>query len=180
MIAGMIIRTATRLDARACAEIYAHHVLNGTATFETVPPDTSEFACRIDRVIGDGSPWLVASDGAGTVVGYAYAAQFRDRPAYRFACEDSIYIANDARGKGVGTALLSALISAAEACGFRQIIAVIGGAEAASCALHARAGFIETGRMRSVGRKNGQWLDTLYMQRDLGPGDSEPPESEPE
>ncbi len=175
----MLIRSATTSDAAACAKIYAHHVMHGTATFETDPPSAAEFAARIGKVVTAGAPWLVAYEASGNVVGYAYAAQFRDRPAYRFAYEDSIYIAETARGKGIGTALLAALIEVAEASGFRQIIAVIGGAEAASRALHTRAGFTETGRMRSVGRKHGQWLDTLYMQRDLGPGDTTPPEREP-
>jgi phosphinothricin acetyltransferase len=115
----------------------------------------------------------------GTVIGYAYATQFRDRPAYRTTCENSIYLDPAHLGQGVGTLLLDALIDAATAAGFRQMIAVIGGAEPASVALHARAGFVETGRMLSVGRKHGRWLDTLYMQRRLGAGDSIPPEGEP-
>lgn len=175
----MMVRPATLADAPACAAIYGHHVLHGTATFETEPPSDAEMAARMARVLNAGSPWLVATDGGGNVLGYAYAAQFRDRPAYRFACEDSIYVAEKARGRGVGTALLADLLTAAEEAGFLQMLAVIGGAEPASRAVHARAGFIETGRMRSVGRKHGQWLDTLYMQRALGAGDSGPPQREP-
>lgn len=179
MIAIMLVRPATLADAPACAAIYAHHVLHGTATFETEAPGDADMAARMAKVLSAGSPWLVAVGEDGGVLGYAYAAQFRDRPAYRFACEDSIYIAEEARGKGVGTALLTDLLAAAEAAGFLQMLAVIGGAEPASRAVHARAGFVETGRMHSVGRKHGKWLDTLYMQRALGDGDSQAPGREP-
>lgn len=175
----MLVRPATLADAPACAAIYGHHVLHGTATFETDPPSDAEMAARMAKVLNAESPWLVAVDGGGNVLAYAYAAQFRDRPAYRFACEDSIYVAEKARGRGVGTALLADLLTAAEEAGYLQMLAVIGGAEPASRAVHAHAGFVETGRMRSVGRKHGQWLDTLYMQRALGAGDSQPPEREP-
>ncbi|MFC4295781.1 GNAT family N-acetyltransferase [Novosphingobium tardum] len=173
------IARASLDDAAAVAAIYAVHVREGTASFETEPPTAAEMAARMARVLDAGWPWLVARDGAGAVVGYAYAAQFRDRPAYRFACENSVYIEAWRRGQRIGGALLAALLDAATACGFRQMIAVIGGAEPASVALHARAGFAETGRMRSVGRKHGRWLDTLYMQRALGVGDTTPPEKEP-
>lgn len=173
------IRSATLADAPAIAAIYAHHVLHGTATFETEPPSAAEFAARIGKVLDAGWPWLVASDGQGEVLGYAYASQFRDRPAYGYTCENSIYIKADCRGLGVGKALLVALLGAAEESGFRQMIAVIGGAEAASVALHASCGLIETGRIRSSGRKHGRWLDTLYMQIALGEGDATPPPQEP-
>lgn len=175
----MEIVAATPADAAAIAAIYAHHVLHGTATFETIPPDAAEMAGRLGKVLEGGWPWLVARDGSGIVVGYAYAALFRDRPAYRFTCENSIYIAHDRRGQGIGKALLGALLDASRACGFRQMIAVIGGAEPASAALHAALGFAETGRMRAVGRKHGRWLDTLYMQRALGEGADSPPMEEP-
>lgn len=174
-----VIRNAALADAPACAAIYNHHVLHGTATFETAPVPAEDMAARMAKVLDAGSPWLVALDGHGAVIGYAYAARFRDRPAYRYACEDSIYVADAARGQGVGSALLSALIDAAEAAGYLQMLAVVGGAEPASVALHAKAGFSEAGRMRSVGRKHGRWLDTLYMQRALGAGDSAAPASEP-
>ena len=173
------ILPATPADAAACADIYAHYVLHGTASFETEPPDAAEMTARMGKVLDAGSPWLVARDPAGEVVGYAYASQFRDRPAYRFACENSVYIRHDRRGEGVGRALLALLIVAAERAGFRQMIAVIAGAQPASVRLHAACGFAETGRMRSVGRKHGQWLDTLYMQRALAQGDATPPEHEP-
>jgi phosphinothricin acetyltransferase len=178
MTAAFAIEPATRDDAAACAAIYADHVLHGTATFETEPPDAEAFAARIGHVTAAGAPWLVARDPAGDVLGYAYAAQFRDRPAYRYAAEDSIYIADECRGRGIGGALLAALIAACTQCGFRQIFAVIGGGEPASIAVHARAGFTHAGRMRAIGRKHGRWLDTVYMQLSLGPGDGEPPPGE--
>ena len=143
----MQIRPARPEDCPAIAEIYAHHVLNGTASYETAPPDSAEMNRRMERVMGSGWPWLVAADDDGRLLGYAYATQFRDRAAYRFVCEDSIYIRNEARGQGVGTALLGALLEACAASGFRQMVAVIGGAEPASEALHARLGFtLEIGR----------------------------------
>jgi L-amino acid N-acyltransferase YncA len=182
-IAPYRIEPATAGDAAAIAAIYAHHVLHGTASFETVPPDAADMAARMAAVLDAGAPWLVAREGQkrgrGEVIGYAYASQFRDRPAYRFACENSVYIRHDRRGEGIGRALLALLIVAAERAGFRQMIAVIGGAEPASARLHAACGFTEAGRMRSIGRKHGEWLDTLYMQRALGPGDMVPPDVEP-
>ena len=181
------IEPATLADAAAVAAIYAHHVVHGTASFETVPPDEAEITARMAAVLDAGAPWLVArgsllrqaQDERGTVLGYACAAQFRARPAYRFTCENSIYIHHDRRGEGIGRALLALLIVAAERAGFRQMIAVIAGAEPASARLHAACGFAEAGRMRSIGRKHGAWLDTLYMQRALGPGDMTPPPTEP-
>lgn len=175
----MQIRPARPEDCPAIAEIYAHHVLNGTASYETAPPDCAEMNRRMERVVGSGWPWLVAEDDDGRLLGYAYATQFRDRAAYRFVCEDSIYIREDARGQGVGKALLAALLDACTAAGFRQMVAVIGGAEPASEALHARLGFTLAGRLAGIGRKHGRWLDTLYMQRALGPGSQEPPAFEP-
>ena len=172
------IRTAEPRDAAATAAIYAHHVAHGTASFDTVPRTDAEMAAKIAECAARGWPFLVAEVG-GQVVGDAYATQFRDRPAYTSTCENSIYLHPDHLGQGIGTLLLSALVDAAEHAGFRQMIAVVGGAEPASVALHARAGFVETGRMRSVGRKHGRWLDTLYMQKSLGPGDDIPPEVEP-
>jgi phosphinothricin acetyltransferase len=172
------VRAATPGDAAVVAAIYAHHVAYGTASFDTEPRSVDETAAKIAQCDTQGWPFLVA-EADGAVVGYAYATQFRDRPAYRSTCENSIYIDPSHVGQGVGTLLLDALVSAATASGFRQMIAVIGGAESASVALHAKAGFVETGRMRSVGRKHGRWLDTLYMQLSLGAGDGAQPEIEP-
>lgn len=175
----MQIRPARLEDCSEIAAIYAHHVRHGTASYETTPPDTAEIARRMERVLGCGWPWLVAEGPGGDLLGYAYASQFRDRAAYRFVCENSIYIRDDARGQGAGSALLAALIEACNALGFRQMVAVIGGAEPASQALHARLGFAQAGRLSGIGRKQGRWLDTLYMQRALGPGSSKPPGFEP-
>jgi phosphinothricin acetyltransferase len=172
------IEPATLADAAQVAAIYAHHVRHGTASFETAPPDEAEMAVRMRKVLDAGAPWLVARERKA-VLGYAYASRFRDRPAYRYACENSVYIRDDRRGEGIGRALLANLIVAAERAGFRQMIAVIGGAEPASARLHASCGFDEAGRMRAVGRKAGRWLDTLYMQRPLGQGDGTPPNEEP-
>lgn len=163
---GIAIRPAAKADAEAVAAIYAHHVLHGTASFDTDPPSVDFWRRKIGDIVGKGWPILVA-DIDGEVAGYAYATQFRDRPAYAGTCEDSIYVAPDRVGRGIGTILLSALIEAAREYGFEQMIAVVGGAEPASVALHAKAGFVEAGRMRRVGRKFGRVLDTLYMQRDL-------------
>ena len=176
---GYRIAEATPDDAAAVAAIYAHHVRHGTASFEIEPPADAEMAQRMAKVLDAGAPWLVARDPSGEVIGYAYASQFRDRPAYRYACENSVYIRHDRRGEGIGRSLLALLIVAAERHGFRQMIAVIGGAQPASVRLHKACGFEESGRMRSVGRKAGQWLDTLYMQRALGQGDDTPPDEEP-
>ncbi len=175
----MRIRPVDPADAAQIAAIYAHHVLHGTASYETVPPDAAEIGQRMARVLGHGWPWLVAEGEDGSLLGYAYATQFRDRAAYRYVCEDSIYIRNEARGQGVGKALLGALVAACAEAGFRQMVAVIGGAEPASAALHARLGFADAGRLSGIGRKQGRWLDTLYMQRSLGPGSSTPPPIEP-
>lgn len=160
------VRSASPADAEAVAAIYAHHVLTGTASFDTDPPAVSFWTAKIGAILRRGWPFLVA-EVEGIVVGYAYASQFRDRPAYGRTCEDSIYVAAGQTGQGIGTVLLAALVAAARARGFEQMIAVIGGAEPASVALHAKAGFVEAGRMRKVGRKFGKVLDTLYMQRDL-------------
>jgi L-amino acid N-acyltransferase YncA len=173
------VRPATIDDAGAIAEIYAEHVRTGTASFDTAPRTSEETARKIDEIQAKGWPFLVAERG-GEVVGYAYATQFRDRPAYRFACEDSIYVGADQIGRGVGTILMRELIAAATACGFRQMIAVVGGGEPGSVALHAKLGFEHAGRMRAVGRKFGRWLDSIYMQLELGEGDRLSPDREPE
>ena len=168
------IRPAHQDDAEAMAAIYRPYVLTGTETFETVPPSPSAFAEKIAHCAAKEWPFLVACAGE-EVVGYAYATQFRDRDAYRYACENSIYVKDGLHGRGIGSQLLGALIGAAESSGFRQMIAVISGVGPASPALHSAHGFTDAGRMRSVGRKFDRWLDTRYMQRALGPGDTMPP-----
>lgn len=159
-------RSACSRDAEAIAGIYAHHVLHGTASFEEEPPSADSWRQKIEAVEAKGWPFLVAEAG-GLVAGYAYATQFRDRPAYRYSCENSIYVHPDCVGKGIGRRLLTELISSARSAGFRQMIAVIGGAEPASVALHRSCGFSEAGRMKEVGFKFDRWLDSLYMQRGL-------------
>lgn len=165
----MIARDAGPDDATAIAAIYAHHVRHGTATFDTEPPPVESWRGKVAEIRARGWPMLV-SEQDGAVTGYAYATQFRDRPAYAGTCENSIYVAPDALGGGIGTALLGALIERAGQAGFEQMIAVIGGGEPASVALHAKLGFVHAGRMRDVGRKFGRLLDTVYMQRALPGG----------
>jgi L-amino acid N-acyltransferase YncA len=172
------IRPAVGGDAEDIASIYAEHVRTGTASFDTVARTVGETARKIADITGKSWPFLVATRGA-EVTGYAYVIQFRDRAAYSFTCEDSIYVRSDQAGKGVGSMLMHALIEAATQYGFRQMMAVIGGGEPASVALHAKMGFQDAGRMRSVGRKFGRWLDTVYMQLELGEGDTAPPDEEP-
>lgn len=163
------IRPVRPDDAASIAAIYAHHVLHGTATFDIDPPDIASWREKIASISARGWPFLVAERDAA-VTGYAYATQFRDRPAYAETCEDSIYLAPDQLGQGIGSRLLPALVEAARRSGFRQMIAVIGGSEPGSVALHAKCGFVHTGRMIGVGRKFGRILDTIYMQRALDGG----------
>lgn len=162
----LCIRPAHPGDARAVCAIYDYHVAHGTASFDSEGPSEAEWADKIADIVGHGWPILVAERG-GEVLGYAYATQFRPRAAYALTCENSIYIADAARGTGVGTALLGRLVDAARECGFEQMIAVIGGGEPASVALHGKLGFAHAGRMRNVGFKFGRKLDTVYMQYDL-------------
>ena len=161
-----MIRAADPADAEPIAAIYAHHVLHGTASFDTVPPDSIFWRTKIADISARGWPFLVAEED-GAVLGYAYATQFRDRPAYAETCENSIYLAPDHSGRGIGSALMAALLPAAADAGFRQMIAVVGGDEPASVALHRKFGFTVAGRMRDVGRKFGRLLDTVYLQRSL-------------
>jgi L-amino acid N-acyltransferase YncA len=175
----MPIRPATAADVPELQSIYAHHVLHGTGSFEEVPPSVEEMAARFERVRSRGWPWLVSADASG-VLGYAYATQFRDRSAYRFTLEDSVYVREDQRGQGVGKALVAALLELSEAAGFRQMMAVIGDTEnAGSIGLHASLGFQRVGTLRAVGLKFGRWLDVVYMQRALGPGNTTPAGSDP-
>lgn len=166
MRGSIVIRTATPEDAAAVQAIYAFHVAHGTASFDTEAPDEAFWRDKIAHVLARGWPFIV-SQSSGEVVGHAYATQFRDRAAYAHTCENSIYIADAMRGQGVGRLLLGELVERARACGFEQMIAVIGGGEPASVALHARLGFEHAGRMRNVGCKFGRKLDTVYMQKDL-------------
>jgi phosphinothricin acetyltransferase len=163
---GVAIRNVAAGDARAIAAIYGHHVLHGTASYDLLPPEEGEIRGKIERIVAAGWPFLVAELG-GAVVGYAYATQFRDRDAYRFTAENSIYVHPERTGRGIGKTLLGALIDRCTAYGFRQLIAVIGGAEPASIALHQTFGFREAGRLHAVGWKKESWLDSVYMQLEL-------------
>lgn len=162
-------------DAAAIAAIYAHHVAHGTASYDLEPRSVAATAAMIADYGAQGWPFLVARGDDGTVQGYAYAAQFRARAAYAWACEDSIYIHPDWQGRGIGRLLLDALITAATAAGFRTMVGVIGGAEPGSIALHAACGFVHAGRLAGMGWKHGAWRDTVYMQRALGDGMSRAP-----
>lgn len=165
----ILIRPVTPDDAGAIAAIYAPAVTAGTATFELEPPSIAEMARRIGDLQAAGFPYLVG-ECDGTIAGYAYAAAFRARPAYRFTVENSIYIAQGRQRSGLGRALLTQLIDACAARGFRQMIAVIGDSsqQAASIAFHAQMGFRTIGTLDAVGFKFGRWLDSVYMQRALG------------
>jgi phosphinothricin acetyltransferase len=163
-------------DLPAVHAIYAHHVRTGLASFEEEPPSLEEIRRRYDEITARGQPYLVADFG-GTIAGYGYCSFYRTRSAYRYSLEDSVYVRPDVEGRGVGTALLSELIRRCEALGYRQLIAVIGdSANAASIGLHANHGFLRVGTLRSAGFKFGRWVDSVIMQRPLGPGDGTKPE----
>jgi phosphinothricin acetyltransferase len=168
------VRPSRPDDVAAIAAIYRHHVLNGLASFEEVPPDAAELARRRADIVARGLPHLVASAGAPNnerVLGYAYAGPYRPRSAYRFSVEDSVYIAPDALRRGVGRALLGAVIEACTEAGYRQMVAVIGDSgHEASIGLHAALGFTHAGALQAIGFKFGRWVDSVLMQRALGPG----------
>ena len=171
-----LIRPSTEADLPAITRIYAHHVLHGTGTFETTPPTLEEMAGRRTDVLGKGLPWLVAEEG-GEVIGYAYGNWFKPRPAYRFSVEDSIYLAPEAAGKGLGRALLAELLATLERSGIRKVMAVIGdSANAGSIGVHTALGFQHVGVVKACGWKFGRWLDIVLMEKPLGLADSCPPE----
>jgi phosphinothricin acetyltransferase len=170
------IRPSTEADLPAIRAIYADSVLTATGTFELTPPDLAEMARRRAAVIALGLPHLAAED-EGRLLGFAYAGPFRPRPAYRFTVEDSVYVAAEARGRGVGKALLQALIARCEALGMRRMLAVIGdSANTGSIALHRGCGFTGESIAPGVGWKFNRWLDVVTMHRALGPGAAEPPQ----
>jgi len=170
------IRPSRDTDLPAITAIYMHHVLNGTGTFETMPPTEGEMAARRADVLAKGLPYLIAEDG-GQVLGFAYCQWFKPRPAYRFSAEDSIYLHPDAAGKGLGKALLTELARQAQASGIRKLIAVIGDSNnAGSVGVHRSLGFAPVGMLKSCGWKFGKWLDIVLMEKTLGEGDTTPPE----
>jgi L-amino acid N-acyltransferase YncA len=173
----MIVRPATEDDADALAAIYGDAVLHGFGTFEEVAPTPADMDSRRRAVQDQGLPYLVA-EADGQVLGFAYAGPFRPRAAYRYTLEDSVYVAPEAKGKGVGRTVLSAVIAACEALGVRQLMAVIGDSDnAGSIGLHTALGFEQTGVGRSVGFKHGRWVDIVHMQKSLNGGDTRPPDS---
>ena len=167
----MLVRPASAADFAAIQSIYAHHVLHGLASFEETPPTVQEMRSRYDDVISHGLPYLVVEE-FGEVLGYGYCTPYRTRSAYRYSLEDSVYVREGKHRKGIGKAILAALIERSEQLGYRQLIAVIGdSAQAPSIRLHASLGFLRAGLLRSVGFKFGRWVDTVIMQRPLGSGD---------
>lgn len=175
---ALTVRDATDADMDDVTAIYAHHVLHGTGSYETAPPTREEMLRRRDGILAQGLPWLVATEAGGSaVLGYAYAGLFHGRVGWRFTVEDSVYIADEAQNRGVGRALLMELVSRCEAAGKRQMIGVVGDARnTGSIALHAACGFEQTGIIKAGGWKFGRWIDTVYMQRPLGPGATAPAE----
>ena len=164
------IRPAVLVDIPAITRIYAQAVLHGTASFELDPPDEAEMTRRMQALLDGGFPYIVAENG-GAILGYAYAGPYRTRPAYRFTVEDSIYVDPNAHRRGIGRVLLARLIEESERRGFRQMLAVIGdSAQTPSIEVHRALGFRMVGNFENVGFKFGRWLDSVLMQRDLGPG----------
>jgi phosphinothricin acetyltransferase len=169
------LRAATAADIAAITAIYGPAVLHGTASFELESPDEAEMLRRFGAIVDAGYPYFVA-ELDGRIVGYAYANAYRTRPGYRFAVEDSIYLAPEVQGKGIGARLLQALIDTSTAKGYRLMVAVIGDSRNfASIALHRSAGFTFSGTIHSVGYKFGRWLDSVIMELPLGEGDGSAP-----
>jgi L-amino acid N-acyltransferase YncA len=168
---GFALRDAEAQDLAEITRIYGHHVRTGLAAFEDVAPDAAEIGRRHGEVVAHGLPYLVACDGAGAVRGYAYALPYRQRSSYRYTLEDSIYVAPETLRRGIGRALLAALIARATSLGCRQMVAVIGdSANAASIGLHEGQAFRRVGLLPAVGFKLGRWIDVVLMQRELGDG----------
>jgi len=169
--AGLQVRASCEADLPSVTAIYAQHVLTGLASFEIEAPAEAEMRRRRADVLGHGLPYFVAERG-GEVVGFAYAAPYRSRPAYRFTVEDSVFVHGDHIGHGIGATLLAVLIAACARAGCRQMIAVIGdSANQGSIKLHERCGFVLAGLLPSTGLKFGRWVDSVLMQRALGEGD---------
>ena len=166
----LLIRDSLEADVVAIQAIYAHHVLHGTASFELTPPTLEEMRQRRADVVAKDLPYLVAEQN-GVVVGYAYVTLYRPRPAYRFTVEDSVYVQEGLAGQGIGSLLLAEIIKICTAKGYRQLMAVVGDASAASVSLHERHGFKLAGTFKAVGYKFGAWRDTAMLQRSLGEGD---------
>lgn len=175
------IRPARISDIAPITAIYADAVINGTASYEVEPPPQAEMEARFSAITQTGFPYLVAEDGDGTVLGYAYASHFRTRPAYWWTVEDSVYVAPGVKGKRIGSRLLRPLIGECETLGFRQVVAVIGDGEVnvASVGLHEKLGFRHCGRITGSGFKHGRWLDTVLMQLAINGGKETLPDAPP-
>ena len=179
MIARVLIRASRDDDIDAIARFYRESVATGTASWEYDPPTVEEMTKRRHAVIAGGFPYLVA-ECDDRVVGYCYASSYRTRIGYRFVVEDSVYVAPDMQGRGIGKTLLMAVIAECEKLGFRQMIAVIGDSEnVGSIALHERCGFQHAGRFNGIGYKFGRWLDSVQMMRTLGAGSNTAPDIKP-
>jgi L-amino acid N-acyltransferase YncA len=171
-----LIRPSLDADLPAITAIYSHHVLHGSGTFETEPPSVADMTTRRADVLAKNLPYLVLED-AGQILGFAYGNWFKPRPAYRFSVEDSIYLAPDAAGQGLGKLLLAELCAQLERRGIRKVMAVIGdSANAGSVGVHRALGFDEVGVVKSCGWKFGRWLDIVLMEKTLGLGDSAAPQ----
>ena len=175
----MNIRHATLSDIADMTTIYEHAVLFGTGSYELDPPDEAELARRFEHNTGNGFPWVVAEDD-GMVLGYAYGSPFRTRPGYRWMIEDSIYVAPEAKGKGIGKALLQALMEECVKLGYHQMVAVIGDGKGnkGSVALHESLGFKHSGTIEGSGFKHGRWIDTVVMQISMNGGADKLPDHE--
>ncbi len=171
-----VVRDARDDDLPAVHVIYTHHVKTGLGSFEEIPPTLDEMAKRRGAILADGLPYLVAEID-GRIAGYAYVAKYRPRSAYRYSVEDSIYVAPKANRRGVGRVLLAELVTRCTALGYRQMVAVIGdSANDGSIGLHQAAGFAEVARLPAIGFKFGRWVDSVMMQRPLGPGQTTLPD----
>jgi phosphinothricin acetyltransferase len=165
-MSDLVLRPYAPADIPAVTRIYGHYVRDTVITFETEEPDEAEMATRFATIAGKGHPLLIA-EAAGRVIGFAYASTYRAREAYRFTCEDSIYLAPDAVGKGLGGMLLRRLIEDSSKAGLRQMVAVITAERANSIRLHEKHGFRFVGRYEALGYKFDRWLDVVHMQRAL-------------
>jgi L-amino acid N-acyltransferase YncA len=173
---GVVVRDALPADLPIIQSIYAHHVLHGLASFEEAPPDVAEMERRYRELLARRLPYVVV-ESDGRVAGYAYAGPYRTRPAYRYTVEDSVYVAPDAIGRGLGRAALAEVIRRTADLGFRQMIAIIGDSgNRPSIALHEKLGFRHAGTLQAVGFKFGRWVDSVLMQLSLGAGDSRLPD----
>ena len=165
-MSDLVIRPYSPPDIPAVTRIYGHYVRDTVITFETAVPDEAEMASRFSTIVGKGHPLLIAEQD-GQVIGYAYASTYRPREAYRFTCEDSIYLAPDVVGKGLGSKLLARLIEDSSKAGLKQMLAVITAERATSIRLHEKHGFRFIGKYEALGYKFDRWLDIVHMQRAL-------------